>query len=135
VVRRIIPIIILLVLSAGYVGASFAQDGERGTAWYLRGSFGAASQDLSELESALSAEKDALKNLGVDFSTYSNSFGNIWDYRVEVGAIITRGLSLGFMFDYQPARDRSFDGRHRAPGSDPDVGEHQSQLLRFSGIA
>ncbi len=101
-VRRIIPIIIIVALSAGYAGTSFAQEDERGTAWYLRGSFGAASQDLSDLESALLAEKDELKNLGIDFSTYSNSFGNVWDYRVEVGAIITRGLSLGFLFDYQP---------------------------------
>jgi hypothetical protein len=92
-------------LVAGAADATFAQDDDRGTLWYIRGSFGVTDQDLSELESALKDEKQELIDAGVDLSTYARDFDQIWDYRVEVGALFWKGFSLGFLFDYQPRED------------------------------
>jgi hypothetical protein len=105
-VRRLIATFIVFVLSAGIAGTSFAQSNDdRGHLWYIRGSFGAADQDLSEAEKAQNDQMQDLANLGLDISTYSSNFGQVWDYRVEVGAIIWNHFSLGLLFDYQPRGD------------------------------
>jgi len=97
--------LIIVALVTGTVVVSHAQDDENGGVWYIRGSFGAAGQDLSALETAIKESKQALIDNGVDLSTYSYNFDTIWDYRVELGAVLFKGFSLGLMFDYQPRSD------------------------------
>lgn len=95
----------MVAIAAGTAGVSFAQDDEKGSVWYIRGSFGAAGQDLSDLETALKQEKQHLIEKGVDVGTYAYNFDTVWDYRVEVGAVLYRGLALGLLFDYEPRSD------------------------------
>ena len=105
-VRHFITIITLAAMLICSAGASYAQFYEEDARlWYIRGSFGAAGQDLGDVETALKAQKQPLIDLGFDMSTYAYDFDNIWDYRVEVGAVIWNRLSLGFCFDYQPRSD------------------------------
>lgn len=103
--RRFVATLIVCVLATGYFGVSVAQTEEpeeRGQLWYIRGSFGVADQDLGELGQALKEEKEDLASKGVDISTYAKDFETILDYRVEVGAVLWKGFSLGLLFDYQP---------------------------------
>ncbi len=81
---------------------SSAQEKERGRMWYLKGSFGMAGQDLSDLETALREEKQSWADQGIDLSTYANNFDNVWDYRIETGAVIFKSFTLGLAFSYQP---------------------------------
>jgi hypothetical protein len=102
-VRRIIAILAVAVVLAGWTGSSLAQFREEGArVWYLRGSFGVAGQELGDVENALSAEKQRFVDLGVDFSTYANDFDKVWDYRVELGGLVWNRFTVGFCFDYQP---------------------------------
>jgi hypothetical protein len=84
---------------------AFAEDNEKGRFWYIKGSFGMAGQDLGDLEKAVSDEKQDWIDQGIDVSTYSRNFDNVWDYRVEVGALIFNSFSLGAAFSYQPRTD------------------------------
>jgi opacity protein-like surface antigen len=94
---------VALVAAASVV---FAEDGEdKGRFWYIKGSFGMAGHDLGELETALRAEKEDWASQGIDVSTYSRDFDNVWDYRVEVGALIFKNFTLGAAFSYQPRTD------------------------------
>jgi hypothetical protein len=105
-VRRIIPILTVALVLAGSAGSSFAQFYEEDARlWYIRGSFGAAGQDLGDVEAALRAEKQKLIDLGFDVSTYAHDFDTIWDYRVEVGGVVWNRFSLGACFSYQPRSD------------------------------
>lgn len=102
-VRRIISIVTVAVVLAGWAGSSLAQFYEEDArVWYIRGSFGAAGHDLGDVETALKAEKQKLIDLGFDVSTYAHDFDTVWDYRVEVGGIVWNRFSVGFCFNYQP---------------------------------
>jgi hypothetical protein len=93
----------ILICSAGASYAQFYEEDAR--LWYIRGSFGAAGQDLGDVEAALKAQAQHLVDLGFDMSTYSYDFDTTWDYRVEVGTVIWSHFALGFVFDYQPRSD------------------------------
>jgi len=102
-VRRITPFLLVFALVIGTAGASFAQFYEEdATLWYIRGSFGAAGQDLSDVENAYQSLYSELASRGWDVSTSAFDFDQTWDYRFEVGAILWKGLGLGFCFNYQP---------------------------------
>ncbi len=59
--RRIIPILTMVIILAGSTGSSFAQFyQEDARLWYIPGSIGVAGQDLGDVEKALRAEKQAL---------------------------------------------------------------------------
>ena len=104
--RHIIPIITLAAILICSAGASYAQFNEEDARlWYIRGSFGAAGQDLGDASTALKAQKQPLIDQGFDMSTYSYDFDTVWDYRAEVGAVIWSRFSLGFCWDYQPRKD------------------------------
>jgi hypothetical protein len=111
-VRRLIPILMIcVVVMAVFSTTSFAQDNERGRVWYLKGSFGAAGQDLGDLETALRAEKQDWIDQGIDVSTYARDFDNVWDYRIETGAVIYKSFTLGLAFSYQPrGEDQQLSG-------------------------
>jgi hypothetical protein len=130
-VRRIFPFLIACVLLITTVSAAFAQGGERGRIWYIRGSFGMAGHDLGELENAVRAEKQGWVDEGIDISTYANDFDQVWDYRVEVGAVIFRNFSLGAAFTFQP---RSEDQRLGGilPGDQIRLAEEIK--LRYYGV-
>lgn len=93
-------------------GAAFAdEDNDRGGFWYIKGSFGMAGHDLGELEKAVKDEKQGWIDEGIDVSTYAREFDTVWDYRVEVGALIWKHFTLGAAFTYQPrSEDQSLAG-------------------------
>lgn len=128
--HRFLATLIVCVFTAGLTGVALAQSEEKGGVWYLRGSFGVANHDLSELETSLKEQKQDLIDRGVNFSTYARNFDTILDYRVEVGAIFWKGFSLGLLFNYQPRGEDQVVG-----GSSPGDQYRSSENIEINFLA